>query len=193
MMTELCEWFKIQHHNSTPYRPKMNGAVEVTNKNIKKIIQKMVMTYKDWHEMLPYALHEYRTTIYTSTRSTPYSLVYNMEAIIPIEVEIPSLRVLAEADLKEAEWAQVRYDQLNFIEERRLATLYHKQLYQQRVKRTFDKKVHPCEFHEGDLVLKKILPTLKDYLARGAMILVNMEGQELRHHVNVDTVKKFYP
>ena len=38
MMKEMCEDFKIQHHNSTPYRPKMNGAVEAANKNIKKII-----------------------------------------------------------------------------------------------------------------------------------------------------------
>jgi len=46
-MSELCKEFKIQHHNATPYRPKMNGAVEAANKNIKKIIQKMVVTYKD--------------------------------------------------------------------------------------------------------------------------------------------------
>ena len=58
---ELCEEFKIVHHNSAPYRPKMNEAVEAANKNIKKIIQKMVVTYKDWHEMLPFALHGYRT------------------------------------------------------------------------------------------------------------------------------------
>jgi len=38
MMAELCEGFKIQHHNSCPYRPKMNGAVKAANKNIKKIV-----------------------------------------------------------------------------------------------------------------------------------------------------------
>jgi len=47
MMQEMCVDFKIQHHNFTPYRPKMNGAVEATNKNIKKIIQKMTVSYKD--------------------------------------------------------------------------------------------------------------------------------------------------
>jgi len=47
VMTELCDEFKIQHHNCSPYRPKMNRAVEAANKNIKKIIQKMVITYKD--------------------------------------------------------------------------------------------------------------------------------------------------
>ncbi|RDX67001.1 Pol polyprotein, partial [Mucuna pruriens] len=74
MMTELCEQFKINHHNSTPYRPKENGAVEAVDKNIKKIVQKMV-----------------RTTIRTSMGDMPYSLVYGMEAVLPIEIEIPSL------------------------------------------------------------------------------------------------------
>ena len=45
--TALWEKFKIQHHNSSPYRPKMNCVVEAENKNIKKIIQKMKVTYKD--------------------------------------------------------------------------------------------------------------------------------------------------
>ncbi|RDX80349.1 hypothetical protein CR513_39110, partial [Mucuna pruriens] len=46
-MTELCEQFKIKHHNSMPYRPKMNKAVEVANRNIKKTVQKTMMTYND--------------------------------------------------------------------------------------------------------------------------------------------------
>ena len=75
MMKEMCEDFKIQHHNSMPYRPKMNGAVEVPNMNIKKIIQKIIVSYKDWHEMLPFALHGYQTSVRTSTRATPFSVV----------------------------------------------------------------------------------------------------------------------
>lgn len=55
-MRELCGNFKIEHENSSPYRPKMNGDVKAVNKNIKKILQKMIVTYKDLHEMLPFAL-----------------------------------------------------------------------------------------------------------------------------------------
>src|ERR1043165_5576128 len=103
MMKELCDSFKIKHHNSSPYGPKMKGAVEATNKNIKRIVQKMVVTYKDWHEMLPFALHGYRTSIRTSTGATPFSLVYGMEAVLSEEVEIPSMRVLKDAELDEVE------------------------------------------------------------------------------------------
>ena len=75
MVEALCKDFKIAHHNSSPYRPKMNGVVEVENKNIKKIIQKMVVAYKDWHEMLPFALHGYHTSVRTST-GQPLSLLF---------------------------------------------------------------------------------------------------------------------
>ncbi|XP_017416451.2 uncharacterized protein LOC108327238 [Vigna angularis] len=209
MMAELCEEFKIHHHNSSPYRPKMNGAVEAANKNIKKIVQKMVVTYKDWHEMLPFALHGYRTSVRTSTGATPFSLVYGMEAILPFEVEIPSLRVLMETKLEEAEWVQTRFDQLNLIEEKRLTAVCHGQLYQRRMKKAFDKRMHPREFHEGELVLKRILPIQKDHRGKwtpnyegpfvvkkafsgGALILTRMDGEELPLPVNSDAVKKFY-
>jgi len=128
LMKELCDDFKIRHHNSSPYRPKMNGAVEAANKNIKKIKQKMVVTYKDWHEMLPFALHEYRTSVRTSTWATPFSLVYGMETVLPFEIEIPSLRVLMETQLEEADWLQARFNQLNLIEGIRLNAMCQGQL-----------------------------------------------------------------
>ncbi|XP_042486863.1 uncharacterized protein LOC122091539 [Macadamia integrifolia] len=159
-MREMCEQFKITHRNSSPYRPKMNGAVEAANNNLKRIIKKMAVTYKDWHDMLPYALHAYRTSIRTSTGATPYSLVYGMEAVLPIEGgrrSVPSLRVLMEAELEEAEWVRARYDQLNLIEEKRLNTICHGQCYPRRIARAYDKKVRPRSFKIGDLVLKKIL------------------------------------
>ncbi len=83
----------------------------------------MTVTYKDWHDMLPFALHAYWTMVQTSTGATPYSLVDGMEAVLPIEVEIPSLRVLKEAELDETEWVQSRLDQLNLIDEKRLTAV----------------------------------------------------------------------
>ena len=110
MVTEVSTRFKIRHHNSAPYRPKINGAVEEANKNVKKIIAKATETYKDWHEKLPFALHAYRTGVWTSIGATPYSLIYRMEVVLLIEVEILSLRVLREVKLEEAEWVQARYE-----------------------------------------------------------------------------------
>ena len=91
MIKQICQQFKIERRNSVPYHPQINGVVEVANKNIKKILVKMIDTYKDWHEFLC----TYRTSVCTSIGATPYSLVYSMEAILLIEVEIPSLRILS--------------------------------------------------------------------------------------------------
>ena len=132
----------------------MNGAIEAANKNVKKIIEKATETYKDWHEKLLFALHAYRTGVRTLTGPTPYSLVYGMEAVLPIEVEIPFLRVLKEVELEEAEWVQARYEQLNLIEERRMKAICHGQLYQRRMMRPHNKKIRPRQFQEGELVLK---------------------------------------
>ncbi|PKI42557.1 hypothetical protein CRG98_037075 [Punica granatum] len=123
----------------------------------------MTVTYKDWHEMLHFALLAYRTSIRTSTRAIPYSLVYGMEVVLPIEVEIPSMRVLAESELEEAEWAKQRYEQLNLIDEKRLTALCHGQCYQQRMARAFNARVYHREFNPGDLVLRKPLYVIAGY------------------------------
>ena len=48
--------YGIQHHRSSAYRPQTNGVVEVANKNIKRILRKMVETSWEWSEKLPFAL-----------------------------------------------------------------------------------------------------------------------------------------
>ena len=103
----------------------MNDVLEAANKNVKKIIAKATETYNDWHEKLPFALHAYWTRVRTSIGATPYSLVYGMEVVLPIKVEIPFLRVLREVELEEAKWVQARHEQLNLIEEKRMKTICH--------------------------------------------------------------------
>jgi hypothetical protein len=52
--------------------------------------------------MLLFSLHAFYTAIRMSTGATPYSLVYGMEAMLPLEAEISSLRVLMKSKLEEA-------------------------------------------------------------------------------------------
>ena len=98
----------------------------------------MVVTYKDWVEKLPFALLGYRTSIHVSTRATPYSLVYGSEVVLSIEVEIQSLRVLAETKVLEEDWLKQRYEQLALIDEKRARAQYHVHGYQKRITRAFN-------------------------------------------------------
>ena len=68
---------------------------------MKNILAKMVVTYKDWAKKLPFALWGYKTSIRVSTGATPYSLVYGSEVVLPIEVEVQSLRMLVETKVLE--------------------------------------------------------------------------------------------
>ncbi|PKI46552.1 hypothetical protein CRG98_033056 [Punica granatum] len=74
----------------------------------------------------------------------------------------PSMRILAETELEEAEWAKRRYEQLNFIDEKRLKALCHGQCYQQRMARAFNARVRHRDFSPGDLVLRKVLHVTPD-------------------------------
>ena len=87
----LLQRYGIQHHRSSAYRQQKNGAIEAANKNIKRILCKMIETSRDWSEKLPFALWTYRTFFRTSTGATPYSLVYGMEVVFPVEIEMGSL------------------------------------------------------------------------------------------------------
>ena len=85
----------------------------------------------------------------------------------------------------------------------------HRRLYQKRVKNAFDKKVCLRRFSEGDLVLKKVSQALKDNrgkwvpnyegpfivkkaFSRGALVLTNMDDEELPSPINSDVVKRYY-
>ena len=94
----------------------MNRDVEAANKNIKKILRKMVDKHRGWYDMVPYALLGYHTTVRTSIGATPYLLVYGTEVVIPTKVEIPSLRIIQEAELSNVEWVSKRVDQLILID-----------------------------------------------------------------------------
>ncbi|RVW86526.1 hypothetical protein CK203_042131 [Vitis vinifera] len=120
-----------------------NGAVEAMNKNIKRILRRMVETSQDWSEKLPFALWAYRTSFCTSTGATPYSLVYGIEVVLPVEIEMGSLRVTLEQQIPEADWVQARLDQLNLLYERRLRAADHVHAYQWKMARAFKKLVKP--------------------------------------------------
>ncbi|XP_070045047.1 uncharacterized protein [Nicotiana tomentosiformis] len=115
------------------------------------------------------------------------------EVVIPMEVEIPSLRVIREAELDGAEWICVRQEQLMLIDKNRIDAVCHGQLYQNRMASAFNKREKPRQFTQGQLILKKIFPYKEEtkgkfarnwqgpymvhqMLPGGALILAEMDG-----------------
>ena len=84
-----------------------------------------------------------------------------MEAVLPIEMGVRSLRTVLESEIPKVDRLQSKYDQLCMLNEKRLKALYHIQGYQRRRKKAFDKKVRTKDLKLGDLVLKEIEPWFK--------------------------------
>ena len=169
----------------------------------------MVETSRDWSESLSFALWAYRTSFRTLTGATPYSLLYGMEAVLPVEIEMGSLRVALEYQIFETEWAQSHYDQLSLLDERRLRAADHVQAYKRKMTRAFRKRVNPRKFQKGDLVLKvlkglineargKFRPNwsgpyvIRDLTREGVAWLTDLDRNQFTEPVNVDQLKKFY-
>jgi transposase InsO family protein len=94
MMAELTSMLHLDHEHSSPYYLQANGQVESINSILKTMLQWMVGKHKSsWHVHLFSALWAYRTSAKTATGFTPFQLVYGLEAVLPIEFEIPSLRL----------------------------------------------------------------------------------------------------
>ena len=81
-------------------------------------------------------------------------LVYGTKAILPIEIEIPSLRVSLQGIVDDETYWVSRLHELEMLDEQRWATLTHFQAYQNRLKRSYNKKVRGRHFEIGDLVLR---------------------------------------
>jgi hypothetical protein len=97
MMSELHAKLGFHHENSSLYYLQANGQVEAINKVLKTMIQQMVGVNKtSWHLQLFSALWAYRTLVKIVTRFTPFQLVYGIEVVLPIECEIPSLKLKLE-------------------------------------------------------------------------------------------------
>jgi len=158
--------------------------------------------------MLYPALWAYRTTVKTAMGFSPYQLVHGVELVLPVECEIPSLKLAIEL-LPDTSPLEERLVHLEQLDEQRRDALVALEVNKRRVKVQYDKSVHLRRFSEGDLVLlwdqlkeplgaRKFNPmwrgpyVIKRVLEKGAYELVDYEGTALAEPRNGLYLKKYY-
>ena len=135
--------------------------------DIGKLLKKFISKSQcDWDDKLCECLSAYCTTVRTPTKATPFSLVYGCEVILPLEIQIPSLRVALTTEMTNKKH-RLRLQELEGLDDKRLQAQQQIELYQARIIRTFNKKVKERTFKKGDLVLAVRRPMVMTHKTKG--------------------------
>ena len=208
----LADKFKIDWRYSSIYNPRANGLAEAFNKTLINIVKKTVNdAHRNWNEKVQEALWAYRITFRTPTQATPYSLVFGTEAILPLEIEIPSLRTALHYRMTKEEQNKLRLEELDTLDEKRLVAQQNLEAYQARMARAYDKMARIRQFTQGELVLVLRRPIIGRHIGPkfqsnwegpyviekvfdgGAYQLVNQDGERVMPPINGRYLKKYYP
>ncbi|GJW15852.1 reverse transcriptase domain-containing protein [Tanacetum coccineum] len=146
--------YGVTHRLATAYHPQMSGQVEVSNRGLKRILERTVGENRaSWSDKLDDALWAFRTAFKTPIGCTPYKLVYGKSCHLPIELEHKAYWALKHAnfDLKTA--GDHRKLQLNELNELRDQAYENSLIYKERTKKLHDSKIKNRIFNVGDRVL----------------------------------------
>ncbi|GAU34191.1 hypothetical protein TSUD_162920 [Trifolium subterraneum] len=126
-LAKALEHYGVKHKVASPYHPQTNGQAEVSNREIKKILEKTVSaSRKDWSLKLDEALWAYRTAFKSPIGLTPFQMIYAGDK---------------------------RKLQLHELEEMRFHAYESSKLYKQKIKSYHDKRIVNRDFQPGQKVL----------------------------------------
>ncbi|GJU31919.1 reverse transcriptase domain-containing protein [Tanacetum coccineum] len=143
--------YGVTHRLATAYHPQTSGQVEVSNRGLKRILERTVGENRaSWSDKLDDALWAFRTAFKTPIGCTPYKLVYEKSCHLPIELEHKAYWALKHAnfDLKTA--GDHRKLQLNELRDQ---AYENSLIYKERTKKLHDSKIKNRIFNVGDRVL----------------------------------------
>ncbi|GKC98936.1 reverse transcriptase domain-containing protein [Tanacetum coccineum] len=166
--------YGVTHRLSTAYHPQTSGQVEVSNRGLKRILERTVGENRaSWSDKLDDALWAFRTAFKTPIGCTPYKLVYGKACHLPIELEHKAYWALKHCnfDLKTA--GDHRKVQMNELNELRDLAYKNSLIYKEKTKKIHDFKFKNRIIKQGRKGVYQIVRengTDRVYISFGAML-----------------------
>nr|GEZ68902.1 reverse transcriptase domain-containing protein [Tanacetum cinerariifolium] len=152
--TKVMQKYGVTHRLENPYHMQTNGQVEVSNRGLKRILERAVGENRaSWSDKLDDALWAFRTAYKTLIGCTPNKLVYKKACHLLVELEHKAYWALKHAnfDLKTA--SDHMKIQINEMNELRDQAYKNSLICKEKTKRIHDSKIKNRVFNIGDRVL----------------------------------------
>ena len=185
--------------------PQTNEQVESANRVLLRGLKRRLDKAKgNWAEEVPRIVWAYHTTPQSTTKETPFNLVYGLDAMIPVEIQenLPRFQnfVVEESNEK-------RKVNLDLLDEVREEAKIKVEALKRRVEYKNNSKLRPRQFQVADLVMRKahlyqlenkISPKwtgpfrITEALGNGAYRLETVEGGAIPRTWNATNLKFYF-